>query len=98
MIHVHVSVGSIARVKNIIVGILAHVFCENNRYLKSTSNTLVIVGDEIINVRDSLSANVTNTIPTNVKSTVSINSNDKKVTCEKSNWLICTISLVILCL
>ena len=50
------------------------------------------MGDEIINVRDSLSINVTQTLPTNVKSTISVNPNDKKTTCEKSNFLVRTIS------
>ena len=68
--------------------------CENSRYLKSIDNDSVIVCDEIINVRDNASTNVTNAIPTNVKRFFSINSDDKKETCEKS--LIHTISLVII--
>ena len=39
--------------------------------------------DEIINVANSVSTNVTNTMAKNVRSTVSINSDDNKVTCEK---------------
>ena len=45
---------------------------ENSRYLKSIADCSVIVCNEIINAMDS--GNVTNTISTNVKSTVSINS------------------------
>ena len=38
---------------------------------------------------------MTNTITTNVTSTPSINTDDKNVTCEKSNSLIPTILLVV---
>ena len=46
---------------------------------------------------DSVSANVTNTIPTDVASTVSVNSDDKKVRYEIDCY-IHTISLVIMTL
>ena len=48
------------------------------QYLKSINETSVIVCNEIINVMDSVTIKVTNTIPTNVMSTVSMNSHDKK--------------------
>ena len=57
--------------------------CENSSCLKSIDDDLVVVCDEVINVVDSVSANVTNTISANVTSTVLINSDDKKLTCEK---------------
>ena len=72
--------------------------CENSRYLKSIVDTLVIVCDEIINSMDSVSTNVTKTIPTNAMSTASIYSDDKKVTCEKSNCLLHNNSSVPECL
>ena len=43
--------------------------CEN-RYLKSIVDESIIVLDKIISVTDSISINVTNTIPANVRSTV----------------------------
>ena len=57
--------------------------CENSRFLKSIVDTSVIMCNEIIHAADSVSENVINTIPTNVISTISINSDDKKVTREK---------------
>ena len=42
-----------------------------------------------------ISTNMTNTTPINVTSTVSINSDNKKITCEKNNCVIDTVSLVI---
>ena len=43
---------------------------ENSEYLKHIIDDLVIKCDEIINVTDSASVNLTNNIPTNVMSTV----------------------------
>lgn len=54
--------------------------------------------DEIINVIVILSTDVTNTVPANVTSTVSIICSDKKLTCEKNDCLIYTISLALICL
>ena len=56
--------------------------CENIMYLKGVADDSVIV-----------STNVTSTIPTNAASTISLNSNDKKVTHERNNFLIHTISI-----
>ena len=53
--------------------------CENSKYLKSIVENSVIICDEIVIVTDSVSTNETNMISTNVMSTVSINSFDKKV-------------------
>ena len=53
--------------------------CENNKHLKRIVYNSVIVCDEIINATDSVSTIVTNTITTNVASTISINSDDKRV-------------------
>ena len=71
---------------------------ENSKYLKCIVDESVIACDEIINIANSVSTNVTNAIPRNVTSIVSVNSDDKKVTFEKSNRLIQTISSVIICL
>ena len=70
--------------------------CENSRYLKSTGDDSVSVCDEIINISNSVSTALKNTIPTNVTNTVSIKSDVKKVALEKSNCLTYTISLVII--
>ena len=70
--------------------------CENSRYLKSTGDDSVSVCDEIINISNSVSTALKNTIPTNVTNTVSIKSDIKKVALEKSNCLTYTISLVII--
>ena len=40
--------------------------CKNGKYLKNIADTSVIVCDKIINVTDSLSTNVTNTMPLNM--------------------------------
>ena len=65
--NVNASVKIILRPKNIICGTLAHVFV----------SAVGILWNEIINVTDSVSTNVTNTSTSNVSSTVSINSRDK---------------------
>ena len=44
--------------------------CEYSKYLKSVVDDSVIVCSEIRSVADSVSTNMTNTIPTNVTSTV----------------------------
>ena len=77
---------------------------ENGKYLKSIADTSVIVCDKIINAKDSVSTNVTNNIPTymtnttsaNVASTVSINSDDKKVRYKTDCYILLTILLVII--
>ena len=68
---VNVSINIIIYAKKITVGILAHVFVENNKHLKSVATTSAC--DEIISVMDIVSKEVTNTIGTNVL----ISSNDK---------------------
>ena len=58
---------------------------ENGKYLRTNADTSVIVFDEIINAKDSVSTNVENTIstdmtnisPTNVTSTLSTNFHNK---------------------
>ena len=47
--------------------------CENSKYLKSVADTSVTKCDEILIVIDNLSTKKTNTIPTNVTSTASLN-------------------------
>ena len=84
MIHVSVSVRSITHVKKIIVGILGHFFfVENSRYLKSIVDDWVTVCNKMTNDADSISTNMTYTIPINVTNTVSINSNYKEVAWKK---------------
>ena len=46
--------------------------CQNSRYLKCIANDLVIIYDEVINIKNSLSINWVNTISKNVTSTVSV--------------------------
>ena len=53
--------------------------CENSMYLKSFADDSAIVCDEIISATGTILRNLANTISTNVKSTVSINSDDKKL-------------------
>ena len=73
MKHINLSVKVIVSEKEIIVGILAHVF------VKSITDISVIDWDEIIFVIDIVSTKKTNTIATNVKSTAWINCQSKKV-------------------
>ena len=44
---------------------------ENRKYLKGLVDTSVIVCDDIINATDSVSTNVANTVPTNMKNSMS---------------------------
>ena len=67
-------------------------------YCPSIGDDSVIVCGEIVSAIDSVSTILTKNMPKNVLSTVPINSYDKKITREKSNFLIHTISLVIICL
>ena len=87
MIHVSVSVRSITHVKKIIVVILGHFFLGgeggNSRYLKNIVDDWVIVCNKMTNDADSISTNMTYTIPVNVTNTVSINSNYKEVAWKK---------------
>ena len=69
--------------KNIAVGILAHVFVENNKHLKSVATTSAIACDEIISVMDIVSKEATSTIGTNVL----ISSNDKQIRYEMKGTL-----------
>ena len=48
-------------------------------FLTSIDDDSVIVWDETINLTDYVLANMENTIPANVASTVSLNSHNKKV-------------------
>ena len=67
-------------------------------YCPSIGDDSVIVCGEIVSAIDSVSTILTKNMPKNVLSTVPINSYDKKITREKSNFLIHTISLVVICL
>ena len=83
--------------KHIIVVVLAlaHVFVRTiPRYLKSIIDDSVTVCDKIINVPDSVSTDVTNTISTKVMSTVPVNSDDKKVRDKMDYYIAYTFLLV----
>ena len=45
---------------------LVHVFKKNSKYLKSVTDDLKIVSNEIINIKDSVSTNFTSTVSTNI--------------------------------
>ena len=91
MIKANASVRSIVSEKKDYSWNRSSCIWENGKYLKSTADRSVIVCNEIINARDSVSTNVTNNIPTNmtntistnVTSTVSIHSSDKKSNDDK---------------
>ena len=68
--------------------------CENSNYLKSIVDDSVIVYDEIINVTESVSTNVTITTLTNFTSSVSINSDDKKVRYKMNCYILHAFLLV----
>ena len=78
--------------KKIIVGILMFAFVRMLFKKYCWLYYSVILCDEIINVTDSVSTNVTITVPTNAMSTVSINSDYKKVrqklNCYNSHFFI----------
>ena len=72
--------------------------CENSKYSKSVADTSVTKCDEIIivmNINKYLSTKKTNTITTNVASTVSINCHSKKV---RDCYILHTVSLAIILL
>ena len=66
---------------------------ENSKYLKSIVDNSVIVCDKIITVMDSISTNVTNTISVIATSTVSINSDDKRVRYKMNCYILHTFYL-----
>ena len=65
-------------------------------YLKSISDTLVGVFNEIISAADIVSINVTNTISANVMSTMSTNSDGKNVSYKIDCYILLTVLLVII--
>ena len=75
---------------------------ENSRYLKSIIIEYVIVRAEIINVTDNVLTNLINTVPiiltntisTNVTSTVLLNSNNENVTCKTDCYILHRFLLV----
>ena len=76
-IHANVKVKSIVHAKKDYSWNPSTCICEHSKYLKGTVDNLQLC-DEIINVRDAVSTQVKNTISTNVTSTASINSHNKK--------------------
>ena len=75
MKHVNVNVKIIVRVKKIIVG--RNPFVRIVSIKKSIVDGSVILCNEIINLADSVSTNVTNIVPVNVMKTLLVNSGDK---------------------
>ena len=69
--------------------------CDDSKYLKSNADTSVIACDEIIDVIDITSRKMANTIAT---STVSINSDGKKVRYKINFYILHTVLLVIILL
>ena len=69
--------------------------CENCKHLKSVVNTSVTECDKIVIVMNNLSTKKTNTITTNVTSTVSINCHSKKV---RDCYILHTVLLAIILL
>ena len=89
--HISVNVKIIVRVKKIIVGILACVFFENSKYLKSTSVTEC---DDIVSVMDTVS-----TKNTNMTSTPSIHIPSIKVRdCHSLHTVLLAIILLLISL
>ena len=71
---------------------------ENGKQVKRNADDSQIVFAKVINDRDSVSANVTNIVPTNVTSTVSINYDDKKVIYKINCYILYMVLLVIILL
>ena len=92
--HVDVNVKIIVRAKEIIFGILVHVFVRIASIYKSTGDISVITCYEFIHVMDIVSTKVTNTIATNV----SIHSDSKKVRYKLDCYIVHTVLLVIILL
>ena len=78
MKHVNLSVKITVYAKKVIFGILTHAFVKIVTIQSRIIRESVIVYDAIINVTDSISTNVTNTIWTNDVSAMPITSDDKK--------------------
>ena len=95
MINANLSVNNNVRLKKILVynGVIIwitttglHHF-KSYRYSKSIAGYSVIVCNENIIATDSVSTNVTNTVPANVTSAISINYDDKKIR-YKTNYIL----------
>ena len=65
---------------------------QNSRYLKSIVDNSIIICNKITNITDKLSTNVTNIAPTDVTSTVSMNSNNKKGIYKMDSYILHIIS------
>ena len=65
---------------------------ENDKYLKSIADTLLITFNKIISVMDIASRKITNTIATNE----SINCHNKKVRCKIDCYILHTVLVVII--
>ena len=82
-------------VKKITVGILAHVFVKNSKYLKSVVDTSVTECDEIVIGIDNLSTKRTNAVATNLTCTVSVSYYSKKA---RDCYILHTVLLAIILL
>ena len=94
--YVNVDVKLLFSAKKIIVRILTHAFVRisiKSKYLKIIADTIVTGCDEIITFMDRLLTKNTNTIATNVTSTVSINWHSKKV---RDCFILRTVSVAII--
>ena len=90
MIHVNVSVKIIIKCNKDYSWNPSKCICVNGKYLKSIIDESVIKCNGIIKI--------TSNIPTNVTSTVSINSDDKKARCKMNYYVLHTVLLVIVLL
>ena len=74
------------------------IVCAKNRYLKSIVDNSVIVCNEIVSITDSVSTNVISSVPANVTSNVSINSDNKKIRYKMNCYNLQMFMLVVILL
>ena len=94
MKHVCVSVKIIVHKKKNYSWNPSTCISENDKYLKSITDTSVIMCDEIVSVMDVVSTKITKTISTNP----SINCHNKKVRYKIDSYILHTVLLVIILL
>ena len=78
--------------------IVESIVCAKNRYLKSIVDNSVIVCNEIVSITDSVSTNVISSVPANVTSNVSINSDNKKIRYKMNCYNLQMFMLVVILL
>ena len=74
------------------------IVCAKNRYLKSIVDNSVIVCNEIVSITDIVSTNVISSVPANVTSNVSINSDNKKIRYKMNCYNLQMFMLVVILL